>query len=139
MALQNSSFVEGIPGFKPDYLTAISYVVIQIRKAWTLTVNPRFPLDKSESILIAEVITNFRVLLLRCRNVDLIHLVDFWVDFVHHFFVIHTTVRNELGEPNPLSCVWWKFLSYCWLRPDVLSMTAKPRPVSPLHLLEKIF
>ena len=51
-------YVGDSTGFKPDYITAISCVVIQIRKAWTLTANLRFPFDESESILIAEVLVH---------------------------------------------------------------------------------
>ena len=49
-------FCRPVIHFKPDYITTKSCVVIQIRKAWTLMVNPRFPFDESESIFIAEVL-----------------------------------------------------------------------------------
>jgi hypothetical protein len=58
MASDYSSLVGDSTSFKPDYITAISCVVIQIGKAWILTVNPRFPFNESELIFIAEVTTN---------------------------------------------------------------------------------
>ena len=60
-----------------------------------------------------------RASLLGRRDVGPMLLVDFFVDPIHHIFVGHTTVLNELGESDPLARVRRKFLACGWLRPDV--------------------
>ena len=67
----------GITGFRSDSITPISCIAYSNKKAWILTVNPHFPFDKFDSILIVEVITNILASLLRCRDVSAILLVDF--------------------------------------------------------------
>jgi len=54
-------YVGDITGFTSDSSASLFCVSIINRKAWTLIVNPRFPFEESEPILIAEVITNLQV------------------------------------------------------------------------------
>ncbi len=64
-------------------------------------------------------LTCLQAYLLRSRDVAPIRLVDFCVDLINYFFVVHTPPINVVRKPDPLARIGGKLLSYGRLRPDV--------------------